>query len=111
MEIVKTVLVAGLSFMIILSGIFKITKNKKITEKLTAMGVGPYLPALGVAEIIFSILFIYPPTRNAGFILLACYFSGAFATDLSHKNPVTAPVIFLTLLFVTAYMNNPALFF
>lgn len=111
MEILKTILVAGLAFMIILSGIFKITKNKKITEKLAEMGVGPYLPILGVAEIVFAALFIYPPTRNIGFILLACYFSGAFATDLSHKNSVTAPVIFLVLLFVTAYINNAALFF
>lgn len=111
MEIIKTILIAGLSGMVILSGIFKLIKNKKIVEQLTAAGVGPYIPLLGVAEIIFAALFIYPPTRNLGFIFLVCYFSGALATDLSHKHPVVAPVVFLVLLFVTAYINNPALFF
>jgi len=78
---------------------------------LTIMGVGEYLSLLGLAEILFALLFLYPPTRNIGFIFLICYFSGALATDLSHKNTIVAPVVILVILFVVQYINSPALFF
>jgi len=111
MEILKFVLVAVPALFVILSGVFKLVKNKKVVETLAKAGVGKYIPLLGVAEIIFALLFLYPPTRNIGFILLVCYFSGALAVDLSHKSPLVAPFVFLVLLFVAQYVNNPALFF
>lgn len=111
MEIVNWVLVIALAAMIILSGIMKLVKNQKITEALTAAGAEKYISLFGIAEILFALLFIYPSTRNAGFILLICYFSGALAADLTHKKPVIAPLVFLILLFVTQYMYNPAIFF
>lgn len=111
MEMLKIILITGLSLMIILSGIFKLTKNKKIVEGITMMGVGKYIPFPGVAEIVFAGLFFYPPTHNIGFILLTCYFSWALATGLSHKNIIIAPLVFLVLLFSAAYINNRALFF
>src|ERR1700675_845411 len=111
MEIVKIILVGGLSGITILSGVFKLTKNKKVTESLSLAGVGKYIPYLGLAEIIFALLFLYPPTRNIGFILLVCYFSGAMAADIPHNRAVTTPLVLLVLLFATAYINNAALFF
>jgi len=110
MNIITWILTIALGAMVILSGIFKITKNKKITDMLGKLGVAKYIPLFGIAEIIFALLFIYPPTRNIGFVLLICYFSGALATDLSHKNTIVAPLVFLTLLFVVEFLFNPALF-
>ena len=110
MNIITWILTIALGAMVILSGIFKITKNKKITEMLSKLGVAKYIPLFGIAEIIFALLFIYPATRNIGFVLLICYFSGALATDLSHKNTIVAPLVFLTLLFVAEFLFNPALF-
>ncbi|MEI9943524.1 MAG: DoxX family protein [Chitinophagaceae bacterium] len=111
MEIIKIILVTGLAAMTILSGIFKLSGNKKLAETMATIGVAQYMPLLGIAEIVFALLFLYPPTRSIGFILLICYFSGALATDLSHKRAVTAPLVFLILLFTTAYINNPGLLF
>src|SRR5258706_123865 len=111
MEILKIVLIATLSFFIILSGIFKLTGNKKVIETLGRAGFKKLIPVFGIAEIIFAILFLCPPTRNLGFILLVCYFSGALPTDLSHKNPFLAFVIFFFFLFATHFINNPSLFY
>ena len=111
MEIVKYILIGIPALMIILSGVLKIAGSDKIVESLNKVGVGKFKLALGIAEIIFTLLFIYPPTRNLGFVLLVCYFSGALATDLSHKTPVFAPVMILTILFVAQYVNVPAFFF
>jgi len=111
MEIVKYILIGIPAAFAILSGIFKLTGNKKITEGLTKAGFGKLLPAMGLAEITFALLFIYPPTRAVGFILLVCYFSGALAVDLSHKNPVMPPLVFLALLFTAQYVSSPGFFF
>ena len=73
MNIITWILTIALGAMVILSGIFKITKNKKITEMLGKLGVAKYIPLFGIAEIIFALLFIYPATRNIGFVLLICY--------------------------------------
>jgi hypothetical protein len=111
MEVIKIILVGLCGLMVIASGLAKLFKSKKVVDSMTRLGVRQYTFLFGAAEIVFALLFIYPPTRTIGFILLICYFSGALATDLSHKNTIVPPLVFLGLLFVTAYMSNPGLFF
>ena len=81
-----------------------------MVDTLTKVGVLEYMKYLGIAEIIFAILFVYPPTNTIGFILLACYFSGALATDLSHKNSIVAPLVILFLLFIAELITNNDVF-
>ena len=107
MEIVKLVLVYLLAGIIILSGIMKLVKSPKIVEAMTQVGVLRWISLLGILEIVAAILFVFPVTRIPGFLLLACYFSGALATDLSHRRNMVAPFIILVLLFVTAFLQNP----
>jgi len=86
--------------MVILSGILKLTGVKSMVEKLSAMGVGPYIPLLGMMEILFALLFIFPKTMRLGFVLLSCYFAGAIATDLSHGGSIVNAMIPLSLVWV-----------
>jgi hypothetical protein len=95
---------------IIFSGYAKLTGHKQVIDTLTKVGVIEYSKLLGIAEIIFAILFVYPPTNPIGFIMLVCYFSGALATDLSHKNKIVAPVVFLVILFVVEVITNREMF-
>ena len=111
MEIVKYVLIGIPALMAIMSGVMKLTGNPKVVEPMTKAGVGQFLAVFGIAEIVFALLFIYPPTRNIGFVMLVCYFSGALAVDLSHKNPVVAPLMLLSLIFVAQFISTPAFFF
>jgi hypothetical protein len=98
------------ALLIITSGFFKLSGSKQVVAAMTKVGVIEYMKYLGIAEIIFAILFIYPPTNTIGFILLACYFSGALATDLSHKGSIVAPLVILILLFIAEFITNNALF-
>jgi hypothetical protein len=98
------------ALLVIASGVFKLSGSKQIVDGLTKVGVIDYIKYLGIAEIIFAILFIYPPTNSIGFILLVCYFSGAIATDLSHKNSIVAPVVILSLIFIAEILANNNLF-
>ena len=98
------------ALLIVASGFFKLSGSKQAVESLTKVGVLEYALYLGLAEIIFAILFVYPPTNAIGFILLACYFSGASATDLSHKRPIVAPFVILSMIFIAEILVNNNLF-
>jgi hypothetical protein len=111
MKIAATVLLAIPAVMAILSGVFKIGNAKQVTEKLGKLNMAQYAKVMGAAEIIFAVLFLYPPTRLVGFVLLVCYFSGALAADLTHREDIKAPVFLLVLLFSAMAVSNPALFF
>ena len=111
MKIAAIILMAIPAVLAILSGVVKLSGVKTVTEKLGKMNMARYAKLMGAAEIIFAILFLYPPTHVLGFALLACYFSGALAADLTYKEDIKAPVFILTLIFGAAALNNPSLFF
>jgi hypothetical protein len=99
------------ALMIIASGIFKLSGAKPAVDSMAQLEVLQYMYFFGIAEIVFAILFLYPPTNAIGFVLLACYFSGALATDLSHKKKIAAPLFILALLFVAEFVTNSEFFF
>jgi hypothetical protein len=104
--IVFTVLAAGMA---ILSGVMKLTQSKEIVDTLTKVGVGPSVITLGLMEIGFAALFIYPKTMKLGFILLSCYFAGALATELSHGSPLNA-FLPLVLIWIAAFLRDKTIF-
>jgi hypothetical protein len=106
-EIILTLIPA---IIIASSGAMKLVKAKPIMESFKKIGMTPYANVLGTAEILFSVLFVYPPTNVIGFLLLICYFSGALAVDLSHKNKIVRPLTILVLVFVVEYMVNSEMF-
>ncbi|WP_460672344.1 DoxX family protein [Larkinella ripae] len=108
---IATLILTGLaSGMVVLSGIMKLSASPEVTSGLTAAGVGPYISTLGIMEIVFAGLFIYPKTMKLGFILLCCYFAGAMATDLSHGKPLANAASVLALIWVAAFLREPAIF-
>lgn len=99
------------ALLVIASGVSKLSGSKQVIDSLSKVGVLEYAKYLGAAEIIFAVLFVYPPTNAIGFVLLVCYFSGALATDLSHKRPVIAPFVILALIFIAEFISNSEIFF
>lgn len=98
------------ALMIAASGIAKLSGAQAVVEGLTAMGVGRYVPLLGVMEIVFAALFVWPTTMKLGFILSSCYFAGAIATELSHDALKLNPFIPLVLLWVGAWLGDRSIF-
>jgi hypothetical protein len=91
------------------SGVMKLAGGAEATEMLTAIGVGPYVVLLGLAEILFAVLFAVPKTMKIGFLLLSCYFAGALATELSHQLPLNA-VGPLVLVWIAAFLRDSSVF-
>ncbi|GAB3932319.1 DoxX family protein [Larkinella terrae] len=105
--IIFTVIASGMT---ILSGIMKLMGGNEVVEGLTKAGVGPYIPVLGIMEITFAALFIYPKTMKLGFILLSCYFAGAMGTDLSHDKPLVNAGMVLVLVWIAAFLRDKSIF-
>ncbi|MGA0555889.1 DoxX family protein [Larkinella sp. VNQ87] len=96
--------------MVIMSGIMKLSGGPEIKAVLTKAGVGPYIPMLGIMEITFAALYIYPKTMKVGFLLLTCYFAGAIAAELSHGGPVTNAIMVLVLIWIGAFLRDKSIF-
>lgn len=107
---IATIVVTVLASLLpVLSGIMKLTKSPEIVETLTKVGVADYLVPLGLMEIGFTALFVYPKTMKIGFILLTCYFAGALATELSHGTPFNAALP-LALIWIAAFLRDATIF-
>src|SRR6187551_317707 len=105
--IVVTVLAA---VMVTLSGIMKLMKSEQVTTVLNSVGVGEYITLLGVMEIAFMGIFLFPKTRKIGLILLSCYFSGAIATELSHGGNIMNAAMPLVLIWIAAFLQDNTIF-
>lgn len=101
-----TLLASGL---VLLSGLSKLIRLSQVLDTLRAMGVAPYVFELGIMEISFTLLYLYPKTMKLGFLLLTGYFAGALATELSHH---AAPVALLplALIWTSAFLRDRSIF-
>jgi hypothetical protein len=109
-KIITTVITVIAAAMVIMSGVMKLMKSDQVVSTLNNVGVGAYINLLGLMEIVFAGLFLYPKTMKIGFILLSCYFAGAMATELSHSGPVQNAAIPLVLVWVAAFLRDPSIF-
>jgi hypothetical protein len=96
--------------MLIISGSLKITGLHPMLDHFREMGFNTLLiKLLGVAEIIFSLLFLFNSTSRIGLLLLTAYFGGAMAVEIPfHK--VAAPLVPLVFVWVAAFIRQPSAF-
>jgi hypothetical protein len=99
------------ALLIALSGVMKLSGNAKLLETMTTLGVGRHVRLLGVMELAFATLFVFPATFKLGFVLASCYFAGAIATELSHDALKVNPFIPIVLLWIGAFIRDRTIFY
>ena len=109
-KIITIILTAFISVVLAFGAIMKFAGAKSVVGPLTKLGVGNYIPILGVIEIIFLILFLFPVTRKLGLLLFSCYFGGAIATHISHGESVFSAMPPIILIWIVAYLKDPSMF-
>lgn len=97
----------------VLSGFFKVIKAKPVMENLAKFQTGSFisknLRLTGLAEMLCVVLFFIPATMHIGFFLLCSWLGGATMIHLiSNDKPI--PIVFLILVWVSAYIRDPSLF-
>ena len=108
-SILSIILLAIPSFMVVFSGIIKISGNEAMVSGLSKIGYGPYIPLLGIAELVFVALLWIPKTWKVGFLFLLSYLGGAAAIEVGQGKSSIA-LLFIALLWAGAYVKNKQLF-
>jgi DoxX-like family len=115
MALNKKTLVAGLvtavpALLITASGIMKLTGSPEIKAGMEKMGAAHLTIPLGLMELAFTALFVFPRTMKLGLLLLTSYFAGAIATDLTHGKSPGPAVMILTLVWIAAFVRDRSAF-
>ena len=99
------------SLMIIFSAIGKLSRAPLFADAYAKAGITEFLTPLGLTEILFLALFLYPKTFKVGFFLLCSYFGGAIVAHLANgdKNIFDA-VFLLTFFWISAFFREKSLF-
>lgn len=108
-NILSIILLAIPSFMVVFSGIMKISGNQNIVTGLSKIGYGSYISLLGIAELVFVALLWIPKTWKLGFLFLLSYLGGAAAIEVGQGKGSVA-LLFIALLWTGAYIKNKQLF-
>lgn len=96
--------------MVVLSGLMKAIQLPWSVNGLVKFNLPNAAITLGLMEMTFAVLFVFPKTMRIGFILLSCYFAGAMATELSHDGSMLNPAVPLSLIWLTAFLRDKSLF-
>jgi putative oxidoreductase len=72
------------AFMLIVSGISKISAFEPMVNNFSHYNLLPYLEMVGIIEIIGAILLLYPKTSAYGALIVSCVMSGAVAIHISY---------------------------
>lgn len=115
MALNKKTLVAGLvtavpALMIAASGIMKLLGSPEVKATLETVGAADLRVPLGLMELLFAALFVYPRTLKLGLLLLTSYFAGAIATDLTHAHTPGPAILILTLVWIAAFIRDRTAF-
>lgn len=105
-------LVAAFTLFSSVMNMLPIDGNQAGIDIATRLGVLDMLFALGVVKIVLVVLYVLPRTSTVGFVLMAAYYAGALATNITHGfSPAEYSPIIVTLAVMTvgAYLRNPEL--
>lgn len=105
-------LVAAFTVFSAVMNMLPIEGNQPAIDIATRLGVLEILFPLGVVKILLVVLYVLPRTSTVGFVLMAAYYAGALATNITHDfTPAEYSPLVVTLAVMTigAYFRNPEL--
>lgn len=108
-QIIQWTLTGILVFILMGSGIFKVSGAPDTAEMAESLGGVNNLIFLGVLEILIAALFLIPKTSIIATLLMTAYFGGAMAAHLVTGDSILVPTIIQVLIWVTAIFRFPEL--
>jgi hypothetical protein len=90
--------------------IMKIAAASPVKEVFKETGLLAFMFWIGIAELIYILLFVYKQTTQLGLLLLTAHLGGAIAIELVQGGPVFVPALFLVIVWIAAGLRHPGLF-
>lgn len=111
-KIITIIAITAPSFIIIFSAFCKLTNASLYADAYARSGITEFLIPLGLAEIIFLALFLFPKTFRIGFFLLCSYFGAAIMAHLAFKDiaGIKDAVMVLTLVWLATFLRDKSVF-
>ncbi len=107
-RIAGNILIFFLGLVLVASGAAKFAHVPKVVEQMALAGIeGWRLTFVAFLEVSSAILFLFPLTRSLGLLLVSAFLGGAIATHVEHGLPFIQPGVFLTLLWLGAWLRHP----
>ena len=99
-----TTLAAG---MLLFSATMKLMKPQPVVQEFTRLGYSDnVILAIGIVELVCTILYLIPRTSVLGAVLLTAYLGGATATHLRIADPFIPPIIAGVLVWAGLYLRD-----
>lgn len=94
--------------MLTMSGIMKLMKPAPVVEGFEHLGWPISLAlALGIVELVCTVIYVIPRTAVLGAILLTGYLGGAIATHVRIGEVFIGPAVFGMLVWLGLYLRDP----
>lgn len=103
--------IAGLITALLLFSAMGKFSMAEMAENFAIWGLGDWITIIAIGEIISALLFLFPKTNIFGAFLLSAHMGGAIVTHMSHGEPFMVQSFILILVWITAFVRNPALLY
>ena len=109
-KIIYWILTSLIAFIFIGSAMGKLISSEATLAMASNIGLnGRIYTILGVLELVFVILFVFPRTGILGTFMLIAYMGGAIATHLEHGQSILVPCVIQAFLWIVAVYRFPEL--
>jgi hypothetical protein len=104
---------AGLVLHILIGGLMILTGSEKVLglvppDALARYGLGEHVRLIGAGALVAALLLLIPRTSSLGILLTSAFWGGVICIHMAHGEPYLFQAVMLVLLWVGAYLRNPA---
>ena len=85
----------------------KFAEVPQVVSQLNGFGFQGKLMLIATGEALSALLFLLPPTRSIGVLLVSALLGGAIATHMQHGQSYVGPAVLLVLIWLGASLRHP----
>jgi hypothetical protein len=102
----NTLIVLG-GLVLIASAAAKLAQVPQVVAQLNGFGFEGRIGLLAAGEITTAVVFLFPPARSAGLLLVSAFMGGVIATHMQHGESYLMPSVLLGLCWLGAWLRHP----
>lgn len=84
----------------------KLARVRRIVDQLESYGFRGRVGLIGLGEAASALLFLVPPTRPLGLLLVSALLGGAIATHMQHGRSYLGPAAILVLVWLAVWLHG-----
>jgi len=99
------ILAAGVSVMLLISGISKFF-SQELVDNFIRYNLDSWREVIAIGEIASALLFLIPKTNNIGTLLLSSFWGGTIVVHMTQSEPFYLQIALLIITWATYYIRQ-----